>query len=32
MKEIHKKISPEYFEKILTGEKTFEYRINDFDC
>ena len=32
MKEIHKKISPEYFEKILTGEKTFEYRVNDFDC
>lgn len=32
MKEIHKKISPEYFEKILTGEKTFKYRINDFDC
>ena len=22
MKEIHKKISPEYFEKILFGEKT----------
>ncbi len=32
MKEIHKKISPEYFEKIFSGEKTFEYRINDFDC
>ncbi len=32
MKEIHKKISPEYFEKILSGEKTFEYRVNDFDC
>lgn len=32
MKEIHKKISPEYFEKILNGEKTFEYRVNNFDC
>ena len=32
MREIHKKISPEYFEKILSGEKTFEYRVNDFDC
>lgn len=32
MREIHKKISPEYFEKILSGEKTFEFRINDFEC
>lgn len=32
MREIHKKISPEYFEKIRTGEKTFEYRVNDFEC
>lgn len=32
MREIHKKISPEYFEQILTGEKTFEYRVNDFEC
>ena len=32
MREIHKKISPEYFEKILSGEKTFEYRVNDFEC
>lgn len=32
MREIHKKISPEYFEKILSGEKTFEWRINDFKC
>ncbi len=31
-REIHKKISPEYFEKILSGEKTFEYRVNDFAC
>ncbi len=32
MREIHKKISPEYFEKIRSGEKTFEYRVNDFVC
>lgn len=32
MREIHKKISPEYFEAILSGEKTFEYRVNDFTC
>lgn len=32
MREIHKKISPEYFEKIQSGEKTFEYRVNDFEC
>ncbi len=32
MREIHKKISPEYFEKILSGEKTFEWRVNDFVC
>lgn len=32
MREIHKKISPEYFEKVLSGEKTFEYRVNDFEC
>lgn len=32
MREIHKKISPEYFEKISSGEKTFEYRVNDFEC
>ena len=31
-REIHKKISPEYFEKILSGEKTFEYRVNNFKC
>ncbi len=31
-REIHKKISPEYFEKVLSGEKTFEYRVNDFEC
>lgn len=32
MREIHKKISPEYFAAILDGSKTFEYRINDFEC
>lgn len=31
-REIHKKLSPEYFEKILSGEKTFECRVNDFEC
>jgi hypothetical protein len=29
---IEKKTWPEYFEKILTGEKTFEVRLADFDC
>ena len=32
MREIHKKISPEYFEQILSGEKTFEWRVDDFEC
>ncbi len=32
MREIHKKISPEYFEAVLSGEKTFEWRVNDFEC
>lgn len=32
MREIHKKISSEYFEAVLSGEKTFEWRVNDFDC
>ena len=32
MREIHKKISPEYFEAILSGEKTFEWRVNNFVC
>lgn len=31
-REIHKKISPKYFEAILSGQKTFEYRVNDFKC
>ncbi len=29
---IEKKIWPEYFEKILAGEKTFELRLADFEC
>lgn len=29
---IEKKIWPEYFQKILDGEKTYELRLADFDC
>lgn len=29
---IHKKIDREYFELIRSGEKTFEYRVADFEC
>ncbi len=29
---IIKKILPEYFEKILSGEKTFELRLADWKC
>ena len=29
---IEKKCWPQYFEKILSGDKNFELRINDFDC
>lgn len=32
MREIHKKINQEYFEEILSGQKTFEFRVADFDC
>lgn len=32
MREIHKKLSKEYFDEIATGQKTFEYRVNDFEC
>lgn len=32
MAEIRKKISKEYFELITSGKKTFEYRVNDFEC
>ncbi len=29
---IEKKIWPQFFEKILSGEKTFELRLADFEC
>lgn len=29
---IKKKTWPEYFKKILSGEKTFDYRLADFEC
>ncbi len=29
---IEKKVWPEYFQKILDGEKTFELRLADFEC
>ena len=29
---IEKKVLPEYFEKIISGEKTFELRLADWDC
>jgi ASC-1-like (ASCH) protein len=29
---ISKKVWPEYFEKILSGEKTFELRLADWKC
>lgn len=32
MREIHKKLSSEYFDEIARGHKTFEYRVNDFVC
>ena len=31
MKKIEKKTWPEYFQAILDGRKTFEWRLNDFD-
>ena len=31
MNKVYKKCWPEYFEKILSGEKTFELRLNDFE-
>jgi ribosomal protein S17 len=30
--EIEKKVWPEYFEKIASGEKTFELRLADWEC
>jgi ribosomal protein S17 len=32
MKRIEKKTWPEAFQKILSGEKTFDVRLVDFDC
>ena len=32
MKRIEKKIWPEYFDKVASGQKTFEYRLDDFEC
>lgn len=32
MREIHKKLSKTYFDEIASGNKTFEYRVNDFEC
>ncbi|MFP4616892.1 MAG: DUF3850 domain-containing protein [Candidatus Paceibacterota bacterium] len=31
MREIEKKIWPEYFEQIKSGKKKFELRLNDFE-
>lgn len=30
--EIEKKVWPEFFNKIMAGEKNFEIRLADFDC
>ena len=32
MVRIEKKVWPEFFDKILSGEKKFELRLADFDC
>ncbi len=29
---IEKKTWPEYFEKVLSGDKTFEFRLADWEC
>ena len=29
---IEKKVWPDYFQKILDGEKTYELRLADFEC
>jgi hypothetical protein len=29
---IEKKTWPDFFEKILSGEKNFDLRLNDFEC
>ncbi len=31
MKKVEKKVWPEYFKEILSGKKTFELRVNDFE-
>jgi hypothetical protein len=31
MNKIEKKCWPEYFQKIIEGKKTFEFRLNDFE-
>ncbi len=32
MRRIEKKTWPEYFEKVLNGEKTYDLRLADFEC
>ena len=32
MRTIEKKVWIQYFQKILSGEKTYELRLNDFAC
>ena len=32
MKKIEKKVWPEYFQKIVDGDKKYELRLADFDC
>jgi hypothetical protein len=31
-REIHKKLSQKYFDLIVSGQKTFEFRVADFEC
>jgi|GEM_PF-850797 len=31
-REIHKKLSKEYFDLVLSGQKTYEFRVADFEC
>ncbi len=30
--DIEKKVWPEFFERIVSGDKTFEIRLGDFEC
>jgi hypothetical protein len=32
MREIHKKLSKQYFDLIASGQKTAEFRVADFEC